>query len=335
MIILQTIKTHGPALKSFYYHRELPEDVENMKGVVLVLHGLEGHGLRYRYFAKKLAKEGYGVFAIDHIGHGLSIYEKSELGDWKGQDFEKSSVNIYYLASEIKKHYGNPPIFLAGFDFGGFFAQFLIHKHPAKFDGVILSGCGKNNFRQYRLYALATLRHVLLPSRSRSTVIYKKRLSGFSKAYAPVKTRYDWLSDDQNEVEKFILDPLCGFTGTIGYYHEYYSNVIRIPEKLHFRKTKKDIPLLFIYSTNDVVTHRGKDTKRLVSFFKKKGFNNISTHEYKTPRHDIFFNKNKDQIIERTIQWLNSQKEFVKGKNFEKSESENKKTLSLLKNEKF
>ena len=232
----ETIKTHGPTLKTFYYHRILPDDIENMKGCILVLHGLEGHGKRYEYLGEVLAENGYGLFAIDHIAHGMTALDDKQLGDWYPKDFDKTILNAYYLSMEIKRAHPGKPFFLLGNDFGGYFVQYMLNKHSDTLipDGVILSGCGLNNPMLYKLYLRSFTNKKIFHDRFQSNKIFNMRIKMFNKPFTPNRTTYDWLTSDEDEVDRFIIDPKSGFIGTIGYYHEYYSNIIKIPEFLLF-----------------------------------------------------------------------------------------------------
>lgn len=306
---MKTIKTYGPSLKTFFYHESLPEDTSSLKGIVLVLPGLEGHGGRYTYLGEILNENGYGMFSVDHIGHGQTALDEKELGDWFAKDFEKSALNAYYIANEIKIKFPGVPLFLLGNDFGGYFTQYMVERfyRDIKFDGMVLSSCGKNNIHQYKLYLLSVIKKKLFHDRFRSYDTHKRRTSRFSKPFQPIRTTYDWMSSDEEEVDNFIIDPKCGFVGTIGYYHEYYSNVIRIPEYYKFRGATRDLPILFMGGKDDTVTRNGKDITKLHKYYNKIGFMNTSINFYDGARHDLFFEKNKDEIIQDFINWLNIQ----------------------------
>lgn len=49
------------------------------KAVVIVAHGLADHSGRYAELAQALVAAGYGVYAIDHIGHGKSQGQRAHV----------------------------------------------------------------------------------------------------------------------------------------------------------------------------------------------------------------------------------------------------------------
>ena len=62
---------------------------QDIKGIVLISHGLHEHSLRYGPFAYDLAEKNYAVYAIDHYAHGLSDGKKGLIDNYKilVQDF--------------------------------------------------------------------------------------------------------------------------------------------------------------------------------------------------------------------------------------------------------
>ena len=43
---------------------------ENVKAVVVIIHGMGEHSGRYEHVAKKLTDNNFGVITFDHFGHG-------------------------------------------------------------------------------------------------------------------------------------------------------------------------------------------------------------------------------------------------------------------------
>ena len=155
---MEAIRDVGPKLKSFFYHLCKPSDEALIRGSVVVLHGAEGYGGRYEPFGNELARQGYAMFAIDHIGHGLTIMdEKKDLGKWEEEDFYYSAYNAYYLVDKIKRMYPGKPVYLLGDDYGGVMAQYMMGEFENIFDGIILSSCGIPSGHDIWMYAKALI----------------------------------------------------------------------------------------------------------------------------------------------------------------------------------
>ena len=158
---MKVVRDAGPRLKTFFYHKCTVDD-SHLKGIVVVLHGAEGHGARYEPFGEELAKHGYAMYSIDHIGHGLSALDlKDDLGKWEEKDFYYSTYNAYYLVDKIKKMYPGKPVYLLGDDYGGSMAQYMMGEFENIFDGVIIASCGVPSFRDKSMFLKCLLKKVL------------------------------------------------------------------------------------------------------------------------------------------------------------------------------
>lgn len=54
----------------------------DVKAIVFIVHGLNEHSLCYYRVAHALVNEGYGVYAMDHVGHGHSDGDKGLVRDY-------------------------------------------------------------------------------------------------------------------------------------------------------------------------------------------------------------------------------------------------------------
>ena len=303
---MKTIKDVGPNLKSFFYHCCEPEDSSLVRGSVLVLHGAEGHGGRYGPFGDELAKQGYAMFSIDHIGHGLTVFDKKEdLGKWGEDDFDLSAYNAYYLVDVIKRKYPGKPVYLLGDDYGGTMAQYMLGKYEGAFDGIIISSCGMPSSRDKWVYFGSWLKKVCLYDGNRSKGTFKSRTAFLNSHYKPVRTKYDWMNSDPEEVDRFIEDPLAGYVGTIGYYYYQYKYITSVPRVLEIKKIKKDIPIMLIGGEDDYITHKGKLIEKLQCYYESKKFTNVQTKLYPNARHDILLEVCKGRVAEDIADFIN------------------------------
>ena len=303
---MQTIKDVGPNLKSFYYHACEPEDESLVRGSVVVLHGAEGHGGRYGPFGDELAKNGYAMFAIDHIGHGkTSLDDKEQLGKWKKDDFHLSAYNAYYLVDNIKQKYPGKPVYLLGDDYGGTMAQYMIGKFEGAFDGIIVASCGMPTGRDARVFLSSWIKKVCLYDDGKSNGTFKSRTAFLNSHFRPIRTKYDWLNSDPNEVDRFIEDKKAGFVGTIGYYYYQYKYIVSIPRIIKFDKINKDLPVMLIGGGQDYITHKGKQIEKLKKFYEHKGFSNVICNIYDNSRHDILLDVDRCQVAEDIADFIN------------------------------
>ncbi len=303
---METIRDCGPKLKSFFYHECKPSDPALIRGSVVVLHGAEGYGGRYEPFGDALVKNGYAMFAIDHIGHGkTAMGDKNELGKWEDKDFYYSAYNAYYLVDKIKKMYPGKPVYLLGDDYGGSMAQYMMGEFENIFDGVIIASCGVPSFRDKSMFLKCLLKKVLFYDKAKSKGTFRSRTRFLNMHFRPTRTKYDWMNSDPNEVDRFIEDPLAGYVCTVGYYYYQYKYIVSTPRIGKLKKVSRDFPILLLGGREDYITHCGKQILKLQDYYRGKGFNNVETILYNNSRHDVLLEKNKEEVARDIAEWIN------------------------------
>ena len=91
------------------------------RGVVLLLHGLNGHSSEAsaQYTQALLVNRGFVVVAMDHEGHGRTAAANSAQTPGFFSDAETMAGDIVCLIRETKHRYPSLPLFLFGISFGG------------------------------------------------------------------------------------------------------------------------------------------------------------------------------------------------------------------------
>lgn len=113
---------------------------ENVKAVVIVVHGLCEHLGRYEYLTEKLNAHDFSVYRFDHRGHGKSDGERAYL-----EDFNCLVDDTDFIVEQAKTENAGLPIFLVGHSMGGFTVACYGAKYPGKVNGLVLSGALTND----------------------------------------------------------------------------------------------------------------------------------------------------------------------------------------------
>lgn len=87
---------------------------QEIKKIIVVAHGMAGHGEFFVLLADKLVSHGIMVIAPDYRNHGYSEGKKGDL-----KRFKSILKDLYYFIQFIKEKYPNKPIFLLGESMGG------------------------------------------------------------------------------------------------------------------------------------------------------------------------------------------------------------------------
>ncbi len=115
-----------------YYQQDIPEQV---KALVVLVHGLGEHSGRYDYVTQVLNSKGYGVFRFDNRGHGKSGGARGYLADFR-QYIEDAHTIVALAEGQFPKL----PVFMLGHSMGGFITACYGIKYPKKLKGQIFSG---------------------------------------------------------------------------------------------------------------------------------------------------------------------------------------------------
>jgi len=282
---------------------------ENIKvmGVVQISHGMAETSSRYERFAKKLTDNGYIVYANDHRGHGKTAKVIENVGYLAEKDGFKYLVeDVHKLTEIIKKEYPNLPLFLFGHSMGSFVAQRYIMLYGSELDGVILSGSNGKQGVILDIGILLAKNEVRKNGRrAKSEKLNKLSFGSYNNSFKPNRTDFDWLSRDNDEVDKYIKDPFCGSVFTCGFFYDFLLGLKEIQSKENIGKVPKDLPILIFSGDKDPVGKNGKGVIKLYRTYKKFNIKEVTYKLYKEGRHEMLNETNKDEVMRDVIQWLN------------------------------
>ena len=265
------------------------------------------YACRYDYFAKKFSENGFIVYAHDHRGHGETSKSEEERGyiaDKEG--FDLLVEDVKELSDIIKKENEELPLILFGHSMGSFVSQRYIELYGDKIDGVILSGTNGRPNPITKLGIIISRDEMILRGRkAKSKVMDKLSFGDFNSNFKPNRTDYDWLCSVDEEVDKYIADPQCGFVCTTSYYYDLIRGLWKINEKENLKLIPKDLPVLIFAGDKDPVGDFGKGIIRLYECYKDLGIENLRYKLYKDGRHEMLNESNKDEVIEDILKWCN------------------------------
>ncbi|GCF11472.1 alpha/beta fold hydrolase [Dictyobacter arantiisoli] len=100
--------------------------------VLLILHGLGGHGGWYVDMANEVWERGLSVYTVDHRGFGQSQGLKGHIDAY--QQYVEDSAEII---REIRQRHPGQKIYCMGHSMGGIFASYIAAQHGDLLAGVI------------------------------------------------------------------------------------------------------------------------------------------------------------------------------------------------------
>ncbi len=271
--------------------------------VLIIVHGMAEHILRYEDFARALTERQVAVVGMDLPGHGHSAQEGFGY-------FAKKDGMLYVeecilqLKDFAKQHYPFAPLFLLGHSMGSFFARDIAAKFPDDIDGFIFSGTAGSNKILGLAKALARGQMLLQGAKKDGTTLHKMAFGPYNKPFYPNRTDYDWLSSDESVVDRYIADEKCGFVFTASGFYDLFSVLQAISRPHWATSLDRTKPYLLLSGMMDPVGDLGKGVKEVHDRMVKAKIANLSLLLYAQGRHEMLNEVNKTEVYEDICRFI-------------------------------
>lgn len=294
------------SLKMNMYKWE-PKDKNSVKGIINIAHGMAESAIRYKRFARILVDNGFIVYASDHRGHGLTCSNIEDLGYICDNDgFHTMVEDLKEINNFIKEEKPNLPIIIMGHSMGSFLTQRYIEEYGDTVNGAIISGTNGNPSLMLNFGIFISSIEMRIRGRKAKSKLLDGMIFGtYNKRIHKNKTRVDWLTRDEEEVEKFINDPYCGTVFTTSFFYDLMKGLKITHKEENLNKIPKSLPILIFSGDADPVGRYGKGVDNLINLYKSLGIKNLHYKIYKDGRHEMLNEINKDEVFEDIINWLN------------------------------
>lgn len=276
------------------------------RGVLVISHGVSEHILRYEPLASYLTERGFAVAGHDHLGHGFSVaagaprlyFGPRGSWDWVVQD-------LYTRRNLAGERYPGLPVFLLGHSMGSFLARTYLIRYPGTLAGAILMGTGQ------MAPAVVAAGRVLAAREAKkvgdthpSPLVNKLAFEAYNQKFAPNRTAYDWLSVNQENVDNYLADPLCGGDPTIGLFREMLGGIAYIEKAENLKRMNRNTPILFLSGAEDPVGDMGKGVRRAYRSFCRSGVRDVEMKLYPGARHEILNEAQGETVCADICRWL-------------------------------
>ena len=287
-----------------------------VRAVLQISHGLGEHVLRYDPFAEYLTAHGFAVVGHDHLGHGTSIapdgtrlwFGPKGSWNWLLQDlYALRRVAETRFGAKIGNAPDKTPCFLLGHSMGSFLARSFLIRYPGTVDGAVLTGTGQPSAALLRFgYALSIEEGMRLGETSVSPVSVALAFGTYNRPFEPVRTAYDWMSADEENIDVFLDSPLCGGSPTIGLLREMLSGLLEIGNPDKIRRMNLNTPILLLSGDADPVGDMGKGVRRVERAFRRAGARDVNMALYAGLRHEILNERPRYEIYADILRWMES-----------------------------
>lgn len=275
-------------------------------GVVQIAHGIAEHIARYDDFANYLAGNGFVCVGNDHIGHGKTASSESELGYFgESGGWQLACADMRRLTELEKEKYPELPYVLFGHSMGSFLTRTYIINWRTGLDAVVISGTGQQSPAVVRAGKLLAEYEVKKHGAAyRSEFLDKMAFGSYNDGIAHPDTAYDWLSRDEEQVDKYVADRFCGFMATAGLFRDMMGGIEFIGSRRNLARMKKDLPVYFFSGEADPVGEMGRGVVRAYRKFIAAGMTDVTLKLYPAGRHEMLNELNRGQVYSDVLAWI-------------------------------
>ena len=301
---MQTEIHQSPTGSKINLHSLLP--LGEARAVVHITHGMAEHSKRYSRFALELTAAGFAVFAHDMRGHGRTIADDAPQGVFaKSDGLNKVLEDQNEIINLIKERLPNRPVICFGHSLGSIINLNFALKYPNQVNALACwnSGIETGLLPKASRIILAIeglFRNQNLPS----LIAWKLSFEAWNSKFKPNRTKSDWLSRDENEVDLYVDDPFCGFEVSISMWRDVLDGVFYAGNKKNLQKLTKKLPVHIIGGAQDPCTLNGGDMEKLATKLQNSGLSDVTCTILESTRHESLNEINRDQTTKQFIKWL-------------------------------
>jgi alpha-beta hydrolase superfamily lysophospholipase len=276
------------------------------RAVIHIAHGMAEHSMRYSRFALKLTAAGFAVFAHDMRGHGQTIANDAPQGVFAKDDgFSLVLEDQNEIVILIKKRLPNKPIICFGHSLGSIINLNFALKYPNQLNALACWNSGiETGLLPKASRAILALEGFFRNQNLPSLIAWKLSFDAWNLKFKPNRTKFDWLSRDENEVDLYVNDPYCGFEVSISMWKDILGGVFYAGNKKNLKKLPKELPVHIVGGAEDPCTQNGGDMEKLAAKLRNNGLSDVTCKILEGTRHESLNEINRGQITEQFINWL-------------------------------
>ena len=271
------------------------------KGIVQLVHGMAEHIGRYERLAGALNRADCLVIGRNLRGHGPDAEQLGYFADHNG--WQRMIDDLHADQKDIQQKYPSIPFFLLGHSMGSFLSRECAVQYGKELDGLILEGTG---YFPRNVCRMGWMLAMLSPRRKPARLVDKIAFSGNNKSFRPKRTGFEWLTRDEEEIDRYMADPLCGFCFTGKAFWDFFVGMEALTYEDNLKMMPKELPVLFLSGDHDPVGDMGKGVGKVAEQFKAIGMRDVTVNLYQDARHELFNELNREQVTADLIEWLNN-----------------------------
>ena len=264
------------------------------KALVQFAHGMAEHKERYLPFMEFLAQHGYATVINDHRGHGASVKSPEDLGYFYADGAAALVDDLHQITLWFRQQYPGKKLILFGHSMGSLAVQVYRQKYDRDIDALVVCGNPGRNPATGAGLMLNRIMTLFRGERYISPLFVQMTTGSFSKAHPSPDSQNAWLSTNQDNVQRYDADPLCGFPFTLNGYRALLE-LMRDAYRL-VPAGSPDLPVHFISGEHDPCAPDRKGFDDAVQRMRDAGYRCVTAKVYPGMRHEIL-NHTDHQVV--------------------------------------
>jgi acylglycerol lipase len=257
-----------------YYQCWLPED--EPKAILLIVHGLAEHSGRYMNVVNYFVPLGYGVYGLDHLGHGRSDGTRVYV-----ERFEDYTDTLKIYSDMVRQWQPDKPFFLVGHSMGGLIGALYLLDHQDELAGAVLSGpCVK-----------------VPDDVSPVTVLLGRLFSALMPRAGLLGLEAEGVCRDPAVVEAYVNDPLVHTGKTTA---RLAAELLRAMARVMAEADRITLPILLVQGSADRLVD--PDGARML--YDTAGSGDKQIEIYEGFYHEVFNEPEHNQVLRDVETWL-------------------------------
>lgn len=315
------------------YDIYMPKELDNIKAVIQIAHGMVEHKTRYEWLCENLAQNGYVVAINDHRGHGKSIDDSHPLGQMRSlakiqsinapqnlhsqSGFYHAIIDMHELSKILKNEFKDKKFILLGHSMGSLLSRGYAKLFNYELNALILSGSpAYNTLLPFGITLAKILKSLGLTNGNK--LINALSFGGFNKPFVQPNAKnesygdFAWLNRNQEAVDMYKNDSLCQFVFSLSSFIDLFEGTQWVQDPNPTPLDSKNIeetkfPIYIISGESDSCGNFGKGVEKIAQNYKNCGFS-VDMRLYKGARHEIFQEINKQEVLQELLMWLKKEK---------------------------
>lgn len=303
--MIQKIVKEIPSADGIHTIRGIMYVPEQPKGILQIAHGMVEHIARYDAFMTFIAENGYIACGHDHLGHGKTARDASELGFIaENNGHHLLCEDVYAFGKVIRADYPHLKLVLMGHSMGSFIVRNTVAVHPDACDALIIMGTGGPNPISGFGIALATVIGKLFGARHVSKLLHTAAFGSYNKRFGKGNPMA-WLSRDPEELRKHDADPFCMFPFTVCAMRDLIRLQAIANRREWFETIRKNLPILIVSGAQDPVGNYGKGVEAVYRALITEGVTDVTRKLYPDMRHEILNEFDRETVYQDILNFIN------------------------------